>query len=105
MGEAPPKDDSKTIDIDDVEDWRQEPIVTEPSFDQKASLRIAHVILGIFGGVYVLCFVALFLIMYRDDATFEGMNEMVKFMMTSILPLVTLAVGYYLGEKSSKGEL
>ena len=87
----------ETIDIDDEEDWEEEPIV---SFDQQASLQIARWVLLIFAGVYVLCFVMGFILMFADDATFDGGLELVKFMLTAVLPLVTLAVGYYLGDRN-----
>jgi hypothetical protein len=90
-----------TVDIDDEEVWKQEPVVTEPSFDQRASLRIAGLVLGIFAGIYLLCFVVIFCMIWKTDATFDAMADVVKFMVSSILPLVTLAVGYYLGERSS----
>lgn len=93
----------RTVNIDDVDVWKQPPVVTEPSYDQRASLQIAIAILIIFGVVCVLSFVLLFFMHFREDATFEGLAEMGKFMVTSILPLVTLAVGYYLGERSGKG--
>ena len=86
-----------TIDIGDEEEWVEPPIVT---FDQKASLQIARWVLLIFAGVYLLCFVMAFLMMFMEGATFDGGLELVKFMLTAILPLVTLAVGYYLGDKS-----
>src|ERR1700759_1100124 len=91
-----------TVNIDDVDVWKQLPVVTEPSYDQRASLQIAIAILIIFGGVCLLSYVLLFFMYFKEDATFEGLAEMGKFMVTSILPLVTLAVGYYLGERSTK---
>lgn len=99
-GESPvasgKEDRLPTVDIRDVEDWKEEPAVT---FDQAASLEIARWILSIFAGVIVICFV-LTLIMFRfDDATFDNGLEVIKFMVGSILPLATLAVGYYLGER------
>ena len=85
-----------SIDISDEEDWEELPIVT---FDQRASLQIARWVLLIFAGVYLLCFLLAFGIMFSEGATFDGGLDIVKFMLTSILPLVTLAVGYYLGDK------
>src|SRR4051812_16788023 len=94
-----------TVDIDDEEVWKKLPVVTEPSYDQKASLRIAGAVLCIFGGIYLLSFVVVFYMLSKPDVTFDNAADIVKFMVSSILPLVTLAVGYYLGERSSKGEL
>ena len=51
-------------------------------------------------GVYALCFAVAFIMLFRlPDVTFEKSIEIIKFMVGSILPLATLAVGYYLGEK------
>jgi hypothetical protein len=55
-------------------------------------------VLAIFGGAYGLSLVALLL--YRTDATFEKGSELIKFLVQSLLPLVTLAVGYDLGERN-----
>lgn len=87
-----------TVDIDDEMVWATPPIVTEPSFDQRASLHMARCVLGIFGGVYLLCFTIIFGLLFMRDATFDGGVELVKFMLSSILPLITLAIGYYLGD-------
>ena len=53
----------------------------------------------IFAGVYLLCFVMAFGMFFMSDATYNDALELVKFMLGSILPLVTLAVGYYLGDR------
>jgi hypothetical protein len=97
----PEPPDVPTVDIDDEEVWKQPPVVTEPSFDQRASLRIAGLVLAIFAGIYLLCFVVIFCMIRRAEATFDSMADIVKFMVSSVLPLVTLAVGYYLGERSN----
>jgi hypothetical protein len=78
-------------------EWKEDPLI---GFDQKASLAIARWVLIIFGGVYSLSFVAMFFLFYRTDATFEKGSELIKFMVQSLLPLVTLAVGYYLGDRN-----
>lgn len=52
-----------------------------------------------FGAVYFLCFVIGFVAMFKDGADFESAFKLIQFMITSILPLVTLAVGYYLGDR------
>jgi hypothetical protein len=57
-------------------------------------------VLAIFGGAYGLSLVALFFLLYRTDATFEKGSELIKFLVQSLLPLVTLAVGYDLGERN-----
>ena|SRR5207253_8629850 len=102
MANTPPNDPSALAKIDLKQEiahseWKKDPLVT---FEQKATLAIAQWVLVIFGGVYVLGFIALFVLFYRTDATFEKGSELVKFMIQSLLPLVTLAVGYYLGDRS-----
>lgn len=51
-------------------------------------------------GVYALSFIAMFILFLRTDATFEKGSELIKFLVQSLLPLVTLAVGYYLGDRN-----
>jgi hypothetical protein len=86
------------IDIREEKDWK-EPI--DVTFDQAASLQIARWVLLIFGGVYTLAFIMSFATLWLHDATYDKAVELVKFLVTSILPLVTLAVGYYLGDRRS----
>ena len=78
-------------------EWKDDPVV---GFEHKASLAIARWVLTIFAGVYSLSFVATFFLFYRTDATFDKGSELIKFMIQSLLPLVTLAVGYYLGDRN-----
>ena len=85
------------IDIREVSEWRTPPHV---GFDQKASLEIAKWVLTIFAGVYVLCFVVMIAMLGWKDATFKDASDLLKFMLNAVLPLVTLAVGYYLGDRS-----
>lgn len=85
------------VDIRDVPEWKEPPRIT---FDQRASFQIARWVLVIFGGVYVLCFGLGFYLMTLEGATFEKSVDLVKYLLGAILPLVTLAVGYYLGDKS-----
>lgn len=92
----------ETVDIDDEEAWLEEPIVT---FGQQASLQIARWVLMIFAGVYTLCFIMAFILICAESATFDGGIELVKFLLTAVLPLVTLAVGYYLGDRNSSESL
>src|SRR2546430_5205106 len=104
MATTPPNDASKPAKINIKEEiahseWKTDPIV---GFEQRASLAIAQWVLIIFGGVYGLAFVATFILFLRTDATFEKGSELVKFMIQSLLPLVTLAVGYYLGDRDRK---
>ena len=80
-----------------LSEWKDDPVV---GFEHRASLAIARWMLTIFGGVYALSFVAMFFLFYRTDATFEKGSDLVKFMVRSLLPLVTLAVGYYLGDRN-----
>jgi len=102
MADTPPNDAPKPTKInlrDEIahSEWKDDPIV---GFDQRASLAIARWVLTIFGGVYVLSFIGLFILFFKQDATFEKGSELVKFMIQSLLPLVTLAVGYYLGDRN-----
>ncbi len=78
-------------------EWKTGLIV---GFEQRASLAIAQWVLIIFGGVYLLAFVATFVLFSKSDATFEKGSELVRFLIQSLLPLVTLAVGYYLGDRT-----
>lgn len=92
----------ESIDLRDVEEWREPPKVT---FGEIASLQIAKWVLMIFAGVYVFCFILAFTMLFLLDATFEKSLEILKFMVGSILPLVTLAVGYYLGDRQNMQNL
>jgi len=78
-------------------EWKDDPVV---GFEHKASLAIARWVLTIFGGVCASSFVSMFFLFDRSDATFEKGSELIKFMVQSLLPLVTLAVGYYLGDRN-----
>lgn len=78
-------------------EWKRDPII---GFDQRASYTIAQWILVIFGGVYLLGFIAAFILFSWKDASFEKGSDLVKFMIQLPLPLVTLAVGYYLGDRN-----
>ena len=49
-------------------EWKDDPVV---GFEHKASLAIARWVLTIFGGVYALSFLAMILLFFRTDATFE----------------------------------
>lgn len=86
------------VDIRDVIEWKEPPRIT---FDQRASFQIARWVLVIFGGVYVLSFGLAFYLMTLEGATFEESVDLVEYMVGAILPLVTLAVGYYLGDKTN----
>ncbi len=77
-------------------EWKRDPII---NFDQRASYTIAQWILVIFGGVYLFGFIAVFILFSWKDASFEKGSDLVKFMVQLPLPLVTLAVGYYLGDR------
>jgi len=78
-------------------EWKEDPVIGSETI---ASLAIVRWVLMIFGAVYTLSFTAMFFLFYRTDATFEKGSELVKFMLQSILPLVTLAIGYYLGDRN-----
>jgi hypothetical protein len=96
----PPADKpgNQTIDIRDVADWKQGPVET---FDQRASLAIARWILGVFAGVYFLSFVMAFSMFWlTEEVSYDKAADLVKFLLQSTLPLVTLVVGYYLGDKA-----
>jgi len=102
MSDTPAKADGDParIDLNEViahSEWKKDP---EVGFDQVASLTIARWVLSIFAGVYALGFVATFWLLCKTDATFEKGSELVKFLIQSLIPLVTLAVGYYLGDRS-----
>ena len=86
------------VDIRDVEEWKDPPTV---SFDQMASFQVANWILLLFAGVYAICMVIGICMLFMKDATFDKALELVKFLVSSILPIVTLAVGYYLGDRRS----
>ena len=60
---------------------------------------MARWVLIIFGGVYALGFILAFVTLFLHDVTYDKAVELVKFIVTSIMPLVTLAVGYYLGDR------
>ncbi|MCH8879217.1 MAG: hypothetical protein IID34_04965 [Planctomycetes bacterium] len=86
------------VDIRDVPEWKEPLRIT---FDQRASFQIVRWVLVIFAGVYVLSFGLAFYLMTLEGATFEKSVHLVEYMVGAILPLVTLAVGYYLGDKTS----
>lgn len=85
----------KEISVLDSE-WKDQP---EVSFNEKVSFRIARWILIVFTAVCIGTCILIFLAFNREDATFEGISQLIQFPLTVILPLVTLAVGYYLGDK------
>lgn len=102
MASTSPEVESKPSKLDlkkEIEhsEWKKDPIF---SFDQRASYTIAQWILVIFAGVYLLGFIATFILFTWKDASFEKGSELVKFMVQLPLPLVTLAVGYYLGDRN-----
>lgn len=102
MSNTPPKPEPSQTKINLKEsaahsEWKTDLRV---GFEQRASLSIAQWVLWIFGGVYLLGFVATFVLFSKPDATFEKGSELVRFLVQSLIPLVTLAVGYYLGDRS-----
>lgn len=93
-----PLSEIEKVDLDQEDDeWED---LTEVHFDRKASLEIARWVLIIFASVYLLCFFVVWSLFKMEDATFDGGVEILRFMLSSILPLVTLAVGYYLGDRA-----
>lgn len=73
-------------------------------FGQQASLSIAKWILCIFAGVLVLDEAVLIVILCRHESPlFDKVAELLKFFVQSVIPLVTLAVGYYLGDRGRNG--
>jgi hypothetical protein len=61
--------------------------------------------LGIFAGVLFLSFAALSVMIFKTDtAQFEKVSDLLKFIITSVVPLVTLAVGYYLGDSNRRAK-
>lgn len=85
------------IDITKTGEWQTPPVV---EFEKVASLTIATWILAIFAGICALAFGSIWLVLQKDDATFKEVADMLKFMVQAVIPLVTLAVGYYLGDRS-----
>lgn len=83
-------------DVVEQSSWKQDPVVGR---EARASHSLAKWVLILFGGVCALCFLFMFILFVRTDATFEKGADLVKFMIQSLLPLVTLAVGYYLGDR------
>ena len=86
------------VDLRHEHKWAEPP---QSTFDQRASFQIARWVLVIFGGVYLLSFGLAFYLMNLEGATFEKSADLVEYMVGAILPLVTLAVGFYLGDKGS----
>jgi hypothetical protein len=86
------------VNIEEVDEWREPPEIT---FEQIPSLQIAKWVLSIFAGVYLLCFVLAFGLLFSHGAEYDKGVELLKYMLGSILPLVTLAVGFYLGDRSA----
>ena len=68
------------------------------SFTERASLEIARWVLVIFAVVYGICFFIAVMSFYQG-AKAQDLLEMMKYLLGSILPVVTLAVGYYLGDR------
>lgn len=74
-------------------------------FSQQASLSIAKWILGIFAGVLALDGIILLIALCRGDSVlFDKVVEVLKFLVQSVVPLVTLAVGYYLGDRGREDD-
>jgi hypothetical protein len=93
------------VDLNQESDFQTPPKVVK--FHDMASLAIARWILLIFSGVLLFSFIVLFALMKWSDATtFEKIVDLLKFLVGVVVPLVTLAVGYYLGDKNrqSKGD-
>lgn len=45
-----------------------------------------------------------FILLFKNDAAmFDKVTELLKFLVQSVVPLVTLAVGYYLGDRGRAG--
>lgn len=104
MNDMPITEQPEKVDLQDYaahSSWKDPPHV---SFDKYASLSIARWVLWILCVVYALSFVGMGIMLFRPDATFEKAADLVKFMVQSMLPLVTLAVGYYLGDRGRRVE-
>lgn len=78
--------------------------VKPPTFTEAATLEVARWILGLFTVVYILCFAYAFMLFFVPGSTFTALFEVVKYLIQSILPLATLAVGFYLGDKTKRGQ-
>ena len=87
---AEPKNEGvDRIDIANVEEWEKPPRM---SFGQRASLEIARYVLLIFAGIYLFCFVLAFYMITLPRSWYNKSVELIKYLVGSILPLVTLAV-------------
>lgn len=72
------------------------------TFNEKATLEIARRVLILFGFVLLSCFVVAIIMLFKEDSlVYDNIIDLIRTMLGSIVPLVTLAVGYYLGDKSS----
>ena len=89
--------DIPVVDIDKEEKWKDLP--RETAFHQVTSREIARWVLVIFAGVYLFCFILALGMLFLEGATYEQSFELIKYMIGSMLPIVTLAVGYYLGDR------
>lgn len=87
------------IDLRDDQTWRG---LAEPSWDQKASWQIAKWILVTFVVVICLSFLLGAIALTLDEKKFELSMDLIKQMLGVTTPLVTLAVGYYLGSREAK---
>lgn len=100
-GNAPQEGDANVqqVNINDIPAWRDPP--KEVPFHQRAPLEIARWILSIFAAVCLFCFFHVWWMSFLPGADFDKSTDFLKFMVNSVLPVVTLAVGYYLGDKRS----
>lgn len=98
MNGADTRDRLPTIEISEEKGFEQ---LTVEYIHEWASFEVAKRVLVIFAGVYLLSFVMSFCMFFMEGADFQGALELVRFLLGSVLPLVTLVVGYYLGERSS----
>lgn len=95
-GEKATESEVLTIDLGEEEGFKS---LVRAEFAQPTSLRIARGVLALFACVSVLCFVMAFLMFLQEGADHHDSLELVRMLFNGILPLVTLLVGYYLGER------
>lgn len=92
-------DKLEVIDIGNESDWI-EPYGPSVLISRR-HLKLRDSLL-IFACVYGMTFIVAIIFAFKSDATFKDGIELVRFLLTTIIPLVTLAVGYYLGNQAKQ---
>lgn len=99
---------AEQVDIREIADKSDFQELPKVGFAERASLWIATWILATFAGVLLLAHVFLGLLIYKhwdlkEGELFDKVADLVKYLVQSVVPLVTLAVGYYLGDRNRSG--